>query len=364
MRIVNLKLLNFRNYNHLTLSFSPNINVIYGKNGSGKTNLIEAIYVLGLTKSFRSSTDKVLVMKDKNLTKISGVVFNNINKEYQLTISGDGKVAKIDSHRQKKLSDYIARINIVLFHPDSLKVIKDSPSIRRENLNIDMTQFDNEFVDLLNDYDKVLKQRNAYLKVMYANASKSQVYLDILTDKLIDCGLKIYEKRKIFIEMINKYISDFYSKISGIGTLKIKYQSDLKDKNQEQLKKMYNGLKNKDMLLGNTTLGVHKDDYSFCFDSESLKDYASQGQQKNAIIAYKLSLVEMFKVERNIKPILILDDLFSELDNEKINNILNIVDKDLQIFITVTDLNKLPNDIKNNNNKIFNCTFGDIREDI
>ena len=364
MRIVNLKLLNFRNYNHLTLSFSPNINVIYGKNGSGKTNLIEAIYVLGLTKSFRSSTDKVLVMKDKNLTKISGVVFNNINKEYQLTISGDGKVAKIDSHRQKKLSDYIARINIVLFHPDSLKVIKDSPSIRRENLNIDMAQFDNEFVNLLNDYDKVLKQRNAYLKVMYANANKSQVYLDILTDKLIDCGLKIYEKRKIFIEMINKYISDFYSKISGIGTLKIKYQSDLKNKNQEQLKKMYNGLKNKDMLLGNTTLGVHKDDYSFCFDSESLKDYASQGQQKNAIIAYKLSLVEMFKVERNIKPILILDDLFSELDNEKINNVLNIVDKDLQIFITVTDLNKLPNDIKNNTNKIFNCTFGDIREDI
>ena len=364
MRIVNLKLLNFRNYNHLTLTFSPNINVIYGKNGSGKTNLIEAIYVLGLTKSFRSSTDKVLVMKDKNLTKISGVVFNNINKEYQLTISGDGKVAKIDSHRQKKLSDYIARINIVLFHPDSLKVIKDSPSIRRENLNIDMAQFDNEFVNLLNDYDKVLKQRNAYLKVMYANASKSQVYLDILTDKLIDYGLKIYEKRKIFIEMINKYISDFYSKISGIGTLKIKYQSDLKDKNQEKLKKIYSGLKNKDMLLGSTTLGVHKDDYSFCFESESLKDYASQGQQKNAIIAYKLSLVEMFKVERNIKPILILDDLFSELDNEKINNILNIVDKDLQIFITVTDLNTLPNDIKNNNNRIFNCTFGNIREDI
>ena len=164
--------------------------------------------------------------------------------------------------------------------------------------------------------------------------------------------------------MINKYISDFYSKISGIGTLKIKYQSDLKDKNQEKLKKIYSGLKNKDMLLGSTTLGVHKDDYSFCFESESLKDYASQGQQKNAIIAYKLSLVEMFKVERNIKPILILDDLFSELDNEKINNILNIVDKDLQIFITVTDLNKLPNDIKNNNNRIFNCTFGNIREDI
>ena len=110
MRIVNLKLLNFRNYNHLTLSFSPNINVIYGKNGSGKTNLIEAIYVLGLTKSFRSSTDKVLVMKDKNLTKISGVVFDNINKEYQLTISGDGKIAKIDSHRQNKLSDYIIPI--------------------------------------------------------------------------------------------------------------------------------------------------------------------------------------------------------------------------------------------------------------
>ena len=260
MRIVNLKLLNFRNYNHLTLSFSPNINVIYGKNGSGKTNLIEAIYVLGLTKSFRSSTDKVLVMKDKNLTKISGVVFDNINKEYQLTISGDGKVAKIDSHRQNKLSDYIAKVNIVLFHPDSLKVIKDSPSIRRDNLNIDMSQFDNEFVNLLNDYEKVLKQRNAYLKVMYANANKSQVYLDILTDKLIDYGLKIYEKRAKFIDQINKYICDFYGRISGIGTLKIKYQSDLKDKNQEKLKKMYNGLKNKNNKIFNCAFGEIRED--------------------------------------------------------------------------------------------------------
>ena len=251
---------------------------------------------------------------------------------------------------------------------------KNNVSVELMKEKLSWKCFDNEIVEktisylkehnLLNDYEKVLKQRNAYLKVMYANANKSQTYLDILTDKLIDYGLKIYKKRVNFIEQINKYIGDFYSKISGIGTLKIKYQSELKDKNQEKLKKMYNSLKDKDMLLGNTTLGVHKDDYAFCFESESLKDYASQGQQKNAIIAYKLSLIELFKNERNIKPILILDDLFSELDNEKINNILEVIDKDLQIFITVTDLNKLPSYIKDKDNKIFNCGFGEIREDI
>ena len=124
MEVVNLKLLNFRNYARLTLKFSPKFNIIYGGNGSGKTNLIEAIYVLALTKSFRGSNDKILINKDKNLTKISGGILYNINKEYQLTISLDGKVAKIDGKRQSKLSDYVSKINVVLFHPDCLKIIK------------------------------------------------------------------------------------------------------------------------------------------------------------------------------------------------------------------------------------------------
>ena len=364
MEVVNLKLLNFRNYARLTLKFSPKLNIIYGGNGSGKTNLIEAIYVLALTKSFRGSNDKILINKDKNLTKISGGILDNINKEYQLTISLDGKVAKIDGKRQSKLSDYVSKINVVLFHPDCLKIIKETPSIRRDNLNIDIAQLDNNYLKLTSDYQKLLRQRNAYLKVMYMNANKSVDYLNILTDKLIEVGMKIYQKRKTFLEYINQYIGKYYEKISGISTLKLKYHSDYEDKDFTELKKIYAKSREKDMLFGNTTLGVHHDDYDFCFDDEPLKDFASQGQQKNAVIAYKLTLIRYFKEKKGVKPILILDDLFSELDNEKIRNILETIDDDLQTFITITDLDKLPDGIRNSECKIYFCSDGMIREDI
>jgi len=363
MQIVSLKLLNFRNYNHLGITFSSNKNIIYGKNGTGKTNLIESIYVLAFTKSFRGSTDKVLIHKDKNLTKISGVFLDNIKKEYQLIIASDGKMAKIDGKRQFKLSSYISQIPVVLFHPDSLKMIKDSPSFRRDSLNIDIGGFDNQYIHFLNLYDKVLKQRNAYLKVMYTNGNKSVTYLDILTDKLIDYGIEICKIRESYLEGINFTIGDFYNKISGHSMLHLKYLSDFKGKSKEQLRQLFLKSKGKDMLFGNTTIGVHHDDYLFCLGDEVIKDYASQGQQKNAVISYKLAQIAYFKLKKKSVPILILDDLFSELDNEKIENVLNSIDKDIQTFITVTDINKLSESITKNS-KIFYCNDGLLREDL
>lgn len=363
MQIVSLKLLNFRNYNHLLLNFSANKNIICGQNGSGKTNLIEAIYVLALSKSFRGSTDKILINRDKNLAKVAGVVLDNIKKEYQVTISSQGKVAKIDGKRSTKLSDYISNINVVLFHPDSLRMIKDSPSVRRDNLNIDIAQFDGNYINILNSYDKILKQRNAYLKVMYANANKSMNYLDILTEKLIDYGLRICELRQKFLEAINNYIGKIYFEINGIDNLNIKYQSDFKGKTKEQLLKIYAHNRERDMLFGITSVGVHHDDYSFSFGNDLLKDFASQGQQKNAIISYKMAVIEYFKVEKHTRPILILDDLFSELDMTKVSNILKVIDKDIQVFITLTDIDKLPMNIRKES-KIFNCINGSVEEEI
>jgi len=363
MQIVSLKLLNFRNYNHLSLSFNPTMNIIYGNNGSGKTNLVEAIYVLALTKSFRGSTDKVLIQKDKNLTKISGVVLDNIKKNYQIVLTLDGKMVKIDSKRIARLSDYIAKMNVIIFHPDSLRLVKDSPSVRRDSLDIDIASFDARYLDLISSYEKLLKQRNAYLKTMYVSSNKSMKYLDILTDKLIDYGILIYDKRKVFLDKINEGIGLIYYKISSIDKLTIKYFSSYQGKSKEEISKMYQQCLEKDMLFGSTSCGIHHDDFGFFFDTVSLKDYASQGQQKNAIIAYKLREIEMFKEDKDCMPILILDDLFSELDGDKINNILNILDKDMQVFITITDLDKLSMDIKNKS-KIFYCNDNDVREDL
>ena len=196
MHLVSLKLLNFRNYDRLSINFSLEKNLIVGPNGMGKTNLIEAIYVLSLTKSFRGTLDKILIKNGKNLTKISGVVEHNIKHEYNVVITNEGKSAKIDSNKYPRLSDYISKINVVLFNPDDLKIIKDSPGIRRNSLNIDLSQLDNEYLKVLNQYNKVLKQRNAYLKTMYANANSSSDYLNVLTKKLIDYGMMTEQEKE------------------------------------------------------------------------------------------------------------------------------------------------------------------------
>lgn len=361
MQITYLKLLNFRNYEKLELEFSKHTNLIYGKNGMGKTNLVEAIYVLSLTKSFRGSSDKVLINESKDVTKIFGTVFDSINKDYQIVINSKGKNVKINNNLCKKMSDYISKINVILFNPDDLKFIKESPSVRRKYLNIDISNCDNEYLIYLSSYNKLLKQRNAYLKTMYYNANASNEYLGVLTDKLIDYGIKIYEKRSEFIKNINNYLSDLYKKISLKSKLEMKYISSFDGLNKDKLIKKYKEMEEKDKLFGKTQFGVHHDDVLFYLNDVIIKDYGSEGQQKNAIIAYKLAEIELFKKIKNKYPILILDDLFSELDEEKINNILNLIDGDVQTFITTTEIDKINKSIKNNS-KLFHITEKGVEE--
>lgn len=361
MQITNLKLQNFRNYDTQELSFSMN-NIIYGKNGMGKTNLVEAIYVLALTKTFRSNNEKIVIKEDKDITKIGGTIEDNIKNKYEVIINKTGKKVKIDNNTYKKISDYISNIKVILFNPNDLQIIKDSPSIRRKLLNVSISQYNNQYLKILSNYNKILKQRNAYLKTMYINANTSKKYLDILTDKLIDLGLEIYEYRKNYIENINLKINDIYKKISNIEGINIEYISNYKDLTKEKLLKKYKDSLDKDMILGMTKLGIHHDDLLFKINNNDLKEYGSEGQQKNAIISYKLSEIEVFKEKIKKVPILILDDLFSELDEEKINNILNLIGSDVQTFITTTEIDKVnKNTIKKS--KIFHLTESGIKEE-
>ena len=364
MQIVSLKLLNFRNYDYLNLSFSLNNNLIYGKNGSGKTNLVESIYVLALTKSFRGSLDKVLIMDGKNLASISGVIQDNVVHDYQIVVSNDGKMVKIDKKAKSKLSEYVSKINVIMFSPDYLRFIKESPKVRRDRINLDITQLDNDYLKTLNLYNKILKQRNAYLKTMYLNANNSTDYLNILTDKLINYGIILTGKRKKFFTKLNVVIKEIYKDITGINDVSIMYLSNYSDNDYEKLKKLYKNYYKKDILNGKTTFGPHHDDYIFMWKDKPFKDFASEGQQKNAIIAYKLAEIKIFKEIKNSCPILILDDLFSELDREKINNILNLLNcDDIQTFITTTEIDSISADIKNKS-KIFYCDNGKIREEV
>jgi DNA replication and repair protein RecF len=361
MKIHHLKLLNFRNYEKYEISFSPSYNIIYGKNGSGKTNLVESIYVLALTKSFRGSVDKVLIMNNKDVCRIEGIVSDNKTKNnYKIIIKDGEKKVKVNETKIDKLSDYISKISVVLFNPDDLRFIKDSPSVRRQAINLEISEINNAYLKNLSMYNKILKQRNSYLKMMNINANTSKEYLDILTDKLIDLGEKVYNSRTKYIDLLNSKIGDIYNKICEISDLKLEYVSDFKDFNKNKVLKKFKDNLQRDISLGKTSIGVHHDDIRFKFKNISLKDYGSEGQQKNAIIAYKLAELEIFNDLRGNYPILILDDLFSELDRFKINNILSLISDDVQTFITTTEIDKINEEILNKS-KVFEV-FDDIKE--
>ena len=362
MQISSLKLLNFRNYETLELKFSNKVNLIYGKNGMGKTNIIEAIYMLGLTKTFRSNNDDIVIKKGKNIAKIEGTIKDNIFNNYKIIISNAGKRIKIDNNKIAKVSDYITKVNIILFNPDDLKLIKDTPSIRRKMLNIEISGINGEYLLLLNSYNKVLKQRNAYLKALNKKKDYETSFLNILTEQLVDLGLKIMWIREDFINNINSYISDIYYEITHKGTLKVVYKSEFLGKNKEDLLKMFEKNISREIFLGKTIFGIQHDDLEFQVDSEIVKEFSSVGEQKNSIISFKLAEIKNIEEKLHKKPILILDDLFRELDEEKINNILMLIDTDLQTFITTTEITKVDKRLLANA-KIFHVIDGKVEEE-
>ena len=330
MKIDSLSLMNFRNYETLNISFGD-LNIIYGLNGSGKTNIIEAIYTLALTKSFRINNDKVMIKKGKIKAKIKGNVLKNGDENtFGVEISNDGKVVTINGEKQDKVSDYVSKINVILFNPSDTRLIDEAPMIRRKMLNIEISQIYKEYLVILTNYQRILKQRNFYLRGMYVNGSYTNTYLDILTKKLIEYGSIICKYREKFVDNINKYIASNYEKIFGSGTLKIRYVSTFKNKSEDDLIKRYKDNYQKELSVGKTLEGIHHDDIVFVLDNNNLKEWGSEGQRKNAIISFKLAEINVINEIKGYYPILILDDLFSELDKEKVTNLLGMLDRNVQ----------------------------------
>lgn len=362
MKIDSLILMNFRNYETLNISFG-NLNIIYGLNGSGKTNIVEAIYMLALTKSFRINNDKIMIKKGKIKAKIKGnVLKKNDENEFGVEISNDGKIVTINGEKQDKVSDYVSRINVILFNPSDTRLIDDAPSERRKMLNIEISQIYKEYLVVLTNYQRILKQRNFYIRGMYINGSYTSEYLYILTKKLVEYGKVICKYRQDFIDNINKYIKSNYEKIFGSGTLKIRYVSTFKNKSEDDLIKRFKDNYQKELSVGKTLEGIHHDDIMFILDNNNLKEWGSEGQRKNAIISFKLAEINVINEIKGYYPILILDDLFSELDKEKITNLLGMLDRNVQTFITTTDLKNISKKVIKDAKKIKVCD-GAIEEE-
>ena len=362
MKIKELEVRNFRNYRNLKVEFSDNINIFIGNNGEGKTNILESIYVLGITKSHRSYIDKSLITNNQSVMKIKGKIDTlNGKKELELLMNPKGKRVSIDSKVSKKVSDYISNMSVVLFSPDDLELIKDSPSVRRKFLNIEIGQLDNKYLYYLNDYSELLKTRNEYLKtISIDNYDKN--YIDIINSQLCDKAYYVYKYRYEYIYDLNKYLNKISKNLCD-KKIELKYInnidcSDYEDVKSNLLNKLNENLK-REIVLGSTLYGPHKDDFFVYIDGFDARNYGSQGQQRMCVLCIKFAELEVFNDKNNEYPILLLDDMFSELDNIKKNKIVKYLNSNIQVFITSTDINDIDNKLLENA-KVYNISNGNI----
>ena len=366
MRIEHLKLTNFRNYSSLELDFDDNVNIIIGDNGKGKTNILESIYVLSLTKTNRYGIEDNLIKFNEEIAKIEGIIRRDgLIKKQEVHLTKKKKQIFINNKEMRRIRDYISNFCVISFTPEDLEIVKGSPNIRRNMINIDISQLHNNYISYLNEFNQIIKIRNEYLKKMNLDGNSDTRYLDVVNSSMIDKALKIYEYRYDFFVKINQILPKIFKKLTNLDNLRIKYETsiDLEDFDLEKIRKNYESKINKnfkvELMQGVTLIGPHRDDFSFDLNGIDMKNFASQGQQRLAVIALKIAEIYLYKEETGEYPVLLLDDIFSEIDTKKRNKIINFLLKDIQTIITTTDINDIEEDLvknatvfKVNNNKV------------
>lgn len=346
MYIKNLKINNFRNYEEQVVQFGDKLNIFYGENAQGKTNILESIFLCSFGKSFRTSKEKEMIKKGKEFTKVA-VEYQKKDREGKIEINiSNKKNISVNGVKIKKLSELLGNINIVIFTPDDINILKNGPAARRRFLDMMIGQLRTNYVYNLNMYLKTLEQRNNYLKQKNINNDM----LEIWDEKLVDYGLKIYNYRNEFIEKIKDEIGEIHSEITN-EEINITYKSDCKDAEEYRNHLLRN--REIDKIKGYTTAGVHRDDFKIKINGEDVNVFGSQGQNRTAVLSLKLAELKVIYNDIEEYPILLLDDFMSELDEKRISNFLNKI-KNIQVIITCTK--KI--DIKNSES--FNVKDGKI----
>lgn len=338
MKINSLELNNFRNYTYTKTEFKDGLNFIVGSNAQGKTNMLEGIYLLSVGKSPKNSKDKQIIRFNQNKAKV-GVNFSTVagNKTIEIYLDkSEKKSIKINNLNILKLTELVGTLSVVYFSPDELKLIKEVPEDRRNFLDVSISQFDKTYLYNLMKYNRILKMRNQILKSLDSNNSKVE-QLKLFTPQLIDTAEKIIEKRLIFIENLKNIAKNIHKTITLEENLDISYSYSLKENLsiKQDLEKQFENSIEKEIELGYTTIGPHRDDIIFKINDLDTKHYASQGQQRTVALVVKLSLMEVIKQEIGEYPILLLDDVLSELDAGRQDRLLNMTTK-YQTFISCT----------------------------
>ena len=376
MKIKSLKLLYFRNYLSTNIDAHPSLNVLVGNNANGKTNIIESIFCLALGKSYRTKSDSECIMFGETATAMSCIVNkNDKDLDIMLGISNKGKSAKIAGIKKTKLTDFVGELNVVLFSPEDLQIVKGSPSLRREFMNREFYQFSRIYHKYYLMYQHLLKQRNSYLKDMRKNPKDelSLAYLETLTSQLAKVALYITKERVSFVQDISKLTYKNMLNISnGQETLKIKYKSSVLDAlniseindesfTEENLTKVMMKKSFDDIMRGSTKIGPQHDDLEFYINDLDAKMYASQGQQRSIVLSLKLAEINYLKEKTGTYPVLLLDDVLSELDKNRQLKLLDAINENVQTFITTPSISDIKEDLLRKA-KVFKIENGNISE--
>ena len=359
MNIRSIELKNFRNYENLEISFDEGTNILFGDNAQGKTNILEAAYMSGTTKSHKGSRDREMIRFGEEEAHLKTVVVRG-GREYQIDMHLKKNRAKgiaIDKIPIKKDSELFGILNIVFFSPEDLNIIKNGPAERRRFLDSELCQLDRIYLADLTNYNKILAQRNKLLKDMIYRPSLSDT-LPVWDMQLIETGKKIIRRRKQFVDELREIVSDIHYRISGgKEELFLKYEPNIDDIFfEDELSRA----KEKDKKLCQTSVGPHRDDLLFSIGDVDIRKYGSQGQQRTSALSLKLSEIELVRKSISDTPVLLLDDVLSELDSSRQNYLLNNI-SDTQTIITCTGLDEF---VRNRFtvNRVFEVIAGHVYE--
>lgn len=364
MNITDVSLKNYRNFESLTLNLAPGINILYGDNAQGKTNFLEAVYFCASGRANRARTDAELVMIGKEQAHIRLTVERDASVRDRVDIHirrGNGKGIAVNGISMRKIGELFGVLYAVIFSPEDLRLIKSGPSERRRFMDMEICQLSSVYYYDLRQYHKILKQRNNLLKeINRVKGSGSQLKETLFAwdRQLLNHGKKIIVKRREFIDKINSVSKTIHYHITNMSeNLSVIYRPDV---NEQDFEDRLNRNVQKDILYGTTSVGVHKDDVIFLINDMETRVYGSQGQQRTAALAAKLAQVNIICEEKGTKPVLLLDDVLSELDKPRQNHLFNYI-MDIQTIITATGAVDILNKLKNFKNiKVFEVKNGEI----
>ncbi|WP_199616886.1 DNA replication/repair protein RecF [Paenibacillus alkalitolerans] len=345
MNVTSLSLRNYRNYEQVDLETRHRVNVFVGQNAQGKTNLLEAIYMIALTKSHRAGKDKELIRWNEEHAQLAATVERKYGGcRLQLDLTGGGKKARINGLEQRKLSDYVGTLNVVLFAPEDLEIVKGSPGVRRRFLDMEIAQVHPSYLHSLAQYQKVLAQRNNFLKSGEAHKGSGDALLSVWNEQLAQYGSKIMQKRQNFITKLQTWAESIHGGITaGAEKLEIGYLPSVDADGYQDETVLFNRFmvklsqaKEQELRRGATLVGPHRDDLSFAINGKDAYSYGSQGQQRTTALSLKLAEIELIREETNEYPILLLDDVLSELDRHRQTQLIETFRSKVQTFITTT----------------------------